>query len=265
MYSFTRRFRIGAFDGTAQIHQVFTEDEAVTAGITTTPWQTVPIPQAWVRTDDGFAAEVIDVTDCIDRQGRLKHCITLSYCRYWTPGTRQLNFMPFFISKNFGGCRAYSWDFYEGKKERTRRVVSLYCAMLISANQIDWALLANAFRCDQKQPIWTVKRLFKSNAVKNMVDTKLRELLEARGLTPGKILDMLLASYETAKEQEKPREMLACATHLQQIVGIDRVYDWDDGYDQEIYENEKYMVSQRPPPPKIIERHGQRNPLELTP
>jgi hypothetical protein len=74
------------------------------------------------------------------------------------------------------------WLRYELGKTKTKIVIRTYVKMLMSG-RIDWEKLGQMYRPDQKQPIWTLKRLLKQTETKRMIDSEIDKLLQEEGIT----------------------------------------------------------------------------------
>lgn len=73
------------------------------------------------------------------------------------------------------------WLKQEIRSGRFKRTVDLYARMLING-AIDWDVLGNKYRSDQKIPAATVKRLLKQEQVQEIVNDKIVEILAEKGI-----------------------------------------------------------------------------------
>ncbi len=64
------------------------------------------------------------------------------------------------------------WIKYELGKFKTKLVIKTYVKMLMSG-KIEWEKLCQMYRPDQKQPVWTLKRLLKQTETQNMITDEL--------------------------------------------------------------------------------------------
>ena len=99
------------------------------------------------------------------------------------------------------------WLKQEIQSGRFKRTVDLYARMLING-AIDWDVLGNKYRSDQKIPAATVKRLLKQEQVQEIVNDKIVEILASKGVKEEFLIDKRLETIELAKELQKPDIML---------------------------------------------------------
>ena len=99
------------------------------------------------------------------------------------------------------------WLKQEIRSGRFKRTVDLYARMLING-AIDWDVLGNKYRSDQKIPAATVKRLLKQEQVQEIVNDKIVEILASKGVKEEFLIDKRLETIELAKELQKPDIML---------------------------------------------------------
>ena len=65
-----------------------------------------------------------------------------------------------------------NWGERESKQQRTKNVVNAYIGQLMSPYQVDWNILGNVYRPEQRRPDLSVKRLFKNKMMRNMKGKK---------------------------------------------------------------------------------------------
>tara|TARA_B110000503_G_C7135535_1_gene408629 strand:+ start:76 stop:930 length:855 start_codon:yes stop_codon:yes gene_type:complete len=102
----------------------------------------------------------------------------------------------------------YSWDEKESRRERTRRVVVAYTRILLERSRLndnDWLRLGTMWRDDQDQPISSIKRIFRTKAVKEMVRSELALLMTNAKITPEEVLK----HYEAVREKARDKDDLA--------------------------------------------------------
>jgi len=74
------------------------------------------------------------------------------------------------------------WIKYELGKTRTKLVIKAYVRQLVSG-KIEWGKLGQMYRPDQQQPVWTLKRLLKTEETQRMVNEEIDKLLSDEGIT----------------------------------------------------------------------------------
>ena len=97
----------------------------------------------------------------------------------------------------------FDWSEKEARRERTRRVVAVYVEMIIQRHTLtgeDWDLLGKIYRSDEKNPTATVRTLFKSKGVKQMVRDELKSILVKADITADIVMSEYLDILEKSKE-----------------------------------------------------------------
>ena len=74
------------------------------------------------------------------------------------------------------------WIKYELGKTKTKLVIKAYVRQLVSG-KIEWEKLGQMYRPDQQQPVWTLKRLLKTEETQIMVNEEFDKLLTDEGIT----------------------------------------------------------------------------------
>jgi hypothetical protein len=95
-----------------------------------------------------------------------------------------------------------NWGERESKQQRTKNVINAYIGQLMSPYQVDWNILGNVYRPEQRRPDLSVKRLFKNKMVKGMIEEKLKEVMTEKGITKSFVLDKMLSAIEIAEGKQ---------------------------------------------------------------
>ena len=99
------------------------------------------------------------------------------------------------------------WIKKELKQSRTKRVIDMYCKMLLNG-EIDYNKLGRLYRIDQKEPSWSIKRLLKQVEVKQMINETLQNILIGEGVTQKFLIDKRKQIIDLAKDKDKLDIML---------------------------------------------------------
>lgn len=119
-------------------------------------------------------------------------------------------------SITFGNNR--KWIQKEVRQSRTKRVVDMYCKMLLKG-EVDFDKLGKLYRIDQKEPSWSIKRLLKQKEIKEMIDKKLEDILIGEGVTQQYLIDKRKEIINLAKDKDKLDIM------LKSIEGFEDMYN----------------------------------------
>jgi len=93
------------------------------------------------------------------------------------------------------------WLKYELGKFKTKLVIKTYVKMLMSG-KVEWERLANMYRPDQKQPVWTLKRLLKQEETKNMITDELIKVMAKHDIGEDTVIEGEKWVYNKSKEKE---------------------------------------------------------------
>lgn len=93
------------------------------------------------------------------------------------------------------------WIKYELGKRKTKLVIKAYVRQLVTG-KIAWEKLGQMYRPDQKQPVWTLKRLLKQEETIRMINEELDKLLSEEGITHQFAIRERKEVLEMAKEKK---------------------------------------------------------------
>ena len=107
-----------------------------------------------------------------------------------------------------------SWQERESKRNRTKNVVNAYVGQVLEGQKVDWQQLGVMYRPDQKTPAATVRRLFKQEVIKDMVEEKLKEIMASKGIDKGFVLDTIMKAISIAEQKQDVSGMLRAAENF---------------------------------------------------
>jgi len=203
------------------VHQGFdvrTADEADAEGIKYVHWREVDVP-CYALTDDGYVVNYLFRRDYIDKKKRNRSLYVFSVGRVWATKSSRLLWEPRLVSKNYTAVGTGSWKAQEAKKTRTKNAVKLYVKMLM-AGKIDWTTIGQAYRPDQEIPRATVKRLFKLQEVKDMVDKEIADLMKGEGLDKSYIVKTIRKAGEAAELKMDAMALLKVAERVAEFLEV---------------------------------------------
>jgi hypothetical protein len=203
--------------GIKKTYFVYTEDEAKEEGLSYKYWKDVDIGEYGI-TDDGYVAVCIGRKEYIESQGRCRAFIKLSCGVGWGTKTSKLLYEP---NKEFGLYSQVKPDYWVRKEIRSTRfknAVTAYVEQLLSTNAIDWTTIGNIYRPDQRVPEATIRRLFKQQEVREVIDDKLKKVMLDRGISQELVLDLHLEAIEIARRKNDPSNMLRGTENLMDLL-----------------------------------------------
>jgi len=164
-------------------------------------------PEDWVITDDNIVSMVI---------------ARKAYDRYKSNNIYRRELVQLPIGSYFvDNRRAIRNDRNKRKSHvftlKERKVITRLFALMILSGTIDWRLLGRAYNVHDKMPEAAVKRKLRSKEVQAMVNKELEKILEERGVSTNRIIDMYNEAFEVAKEDRDPNAMIKVAENFAKI------------------------------------------------
>ena len=194
---------------------VYTASEANSKNIAYKPWREC-LPGDWGLTDDDW------VVECLD-QYKSGGAIQLMFScgRVWVNKYSRLEFTPRLTTRNFYGTTSDSWQAEEMKKGRTIRAITAYAHMFLSGTPIKWDLIGRIYRPDQVRPDITARRLFKEKEIIGLIDKKIRELGEERGISEDTAFEWIQEAAAMSLKKQDPSNLMRAAENLIKIFGME--------------------------------------------
>jgi hypothetical protein len=187
---------------------IYTRSEADKKNIKYIYWKDCKIDK-WAISDDDFVFKLIYRKTYTDKNSRTKTFYRFPFGDKWGSGKAILKYKPYAT-----GEIDNHWLIKEARKTRTKNAVNTYVAMMMSKKSIDYTLLGNIYRPDQKIPEATVRRLFKQEKIKSMVEEKTKEVLAGKGITKDWVLQTIVDAVEIARNKSDAGNMLKAADNL---------------------------------------------------
>jgi hypothetical protein len=203
--------------GIRKTYFVYNKEEAIEEGISYKYWKDADVGEYGI-TDDEYVAICIGRKEYIDSQKRCRAFIKLSCGVGWGTRLSKLLYEP---NRDFGLYSQVKPDYWvrkEIKSTRFKNAVTAYIGQLLSTNAIDWTAIGNIYRPDQKVPEATVRRLFKQQEVREVIDDKLKQTLLDKGVNQELVLDLHLEAIEIARKKTDPSNMLRATENLMDLL-----------------------------------------------
>lgn len=196
---------------------VYTQDEADEDKLAYKHWKEVDVGE-YGLTDDGYVAICIARKEYVDKQGRCRAFVKLCCGVGWANGRAKLLYEP---NRTFGLYSQVKPDYWirrEVRSTRFKNAITAYVEQLLSSNAINWNVIGNIYRPDQKIPAATVRRLFKQQEVKEVIDDKLKKVMLDKGISQEMVLDLHLEAIEVARGKLDPSNMLRATENLMDLL-----------------------------------------------
>jgi len=206
--------------GVFEEYEVMPKEEADARGITYVPWRTARGGE-WALSDDGYVSKVIAVSEFHPKgKGKTRRLVVLPYARAWA-AQKHLSFIQRHRSGNYHEQGRLSWEEEEARKTRTKNAVMLYAQMVLSGQPIDWDAIGKAYRPDQVTPAATVRRLFKNERIKRMIEDTLKDILKRQGITQESVIKTYARAIEIGESKGDAAAMVRANDRLAALVGLD--------------------------------------------
>ena len=114
-----------------------------------------------------------------------------------------------------------SWIDKELKLPRAKRTIKALATMLLNG-KVDYKVLGNLYRPDQKIPEATVKRFLKQSKVKHMVDKELEIALTSQGITKDYLIEKRKYVIDKSLDNDKLETMLKALSGFETMLGMDK-------------------------------------------
>ena len=111
------------------------------------------------------------------------------------------------------------WVVYESQRTRTKNAIKIYARMMLSG-KIDWNLVSNSYRKNQKNPIATFKRLIKQEEIIKMIDQELSALLSENGIDGQFVITTYKEALDLAKEKKDVSNIVKIAENFQELLSM---------------------------------------------
>tara|TARA_R100001244_G_scaffold35117_1_gene32272 strand:+ start:226 stop:1011 length:786 start_codon:yes stop_codon:yes gene_type:complete len=206
--------RIGGMNKTFFIYK---QDEADKEGLSYVHWKEVNTGQ-YALTDDKYVGKCVSRKEYTDKQGRCRTYIKLCCGVGWDSKTSVIRYEA---NRDFGMYSQVKPDYWvrkEIKSTRFKNAVTAYVEQLLSPNAVNWDVIGNIYRPDQKVPAATVRRLFKQQEVRAVIEDKLKGRMDEKGITQDMVLDLHLESIEMARAKRDTSNMMRVTESLMDLL-----------------------------------------------
>ena len=204
-------------NGMKKTYFVYTKDEADNDNIRYEHWKEVE-PGDHGLTDDGYVAVCIGKKVYTDKQKRERAFVKLSCAVGWVSKNTQMLYEP---NRDFGLYSQVKPDYWVNREIRSTRfknAVTAYVEQVLSSTGVNWDIIGNIYRPEQEIPAATVRRLFKQQEVREVIDKKLKEILLNKGITKELVLDLHLEAIDIARNKSDPSNMLRGTENLMDLL-----------------------------------------------
>jgi hypothetical protein len=196
---------------------IYKQDEADKEGLSYVHWKEVGTGQ-YALTDDKYVGKCVSRKEYTDKQGRCRAYIKLCCGVGWDNKSSTLLYEPNREFNMYSQVKPDYWVRKEIKSTRFKNAVIAYVEQLLSPNAVDWDVIGNIYRPDQKIPAATVRRLFKQQEVKEVIEDKLKQKMDDKGITQEMVLDLHLEAIEVARSKRDPSNMLRATENLMDLL-----------------------------------------------
>ena len=163
----------------------------------------------WAIDDEGYKGEVRSVKAYHNRfQKKDIIYVNLSYARSFTNYKAPIAFPDRLKNRSFSMLKDQPWHEAELAKALVQKVIKIYAQMLMTRGVIDWKVLGKIYRPNLPYPQPMVKRLFKTEGVKKMVDEEVSSILKGMNIDKEWVLKKAVRAMALAEANNDPKTML---------------------------------------------------------
>ena len=206
-------------DGHKKVFTIYTKDEADQRDIQYTYWKEANIGD-YALSDDDYVGRCLKRKTYTDKYNRTKTNVVLCYGTQWVSNNSKILYEQNRIHKSYSYAKPGSWEEKEVNTTRVKNAVKVYVDQLLSSSGVDWAIIGNIYRPDQKVPQATVRRLFKMEKVQKMVDKKLKDVLQEKAITKEYVIDLHKEAIEMAKDKKDVSGLLRATENFMDLLDM---------------------------------------------
>ena len=203
--------------GINKVFKIYTQEEAERLGIAYIHWKKAKEGD-YAVTDDGFVGLCIGKKIYTDKNGRVKTFIRLCHGANWAGNTNKIEYLVNKACGVYSQTNPKSWQEREAKKTRTKNLVNAYVGQALSSSGFDYDKLGKIYRPDQSSPSATIKRILKQEFIKNMIEKKLKEVMEEKGINKSSVVDTMLEAVEIARQKQDVTNMLKACDYFMELL-----------------------------------------------
>ena len=203
--------------GVNKVYNIYTQEEAESEGLPYLHWKQAKEGD-YANTDDGFIGLCIGRKNYTDKNGRVKTFVRLCHGANWAGNTNRIEYM---VNKAFGSysqSNPKSWQQRESRRTRTKNLINAYVGQALSSKGFNYDLLGKIYRPDQQNPSVTVKRVLKQEFIRDMIEKKLKEIMEEKGISKSSVVDTLLEAVDIARHKQDVTNMLKACDYFMELL-----------------------------------------------
>lgn len=193
--------------GKKAVFMVYTKKEADKKNISYCHWKEVEEGKHGIS-DDGYVGICIKRRTYTDKKYRTKENVVMCYGVQWITANSKLLYEPNKSAGVYSYVKPEHWAKKESRRTRTKNAVSAYVHQLVGGNGVDYDIVGKIYRSDEAKPAATARRLLKQEEVQKMVDKKLKEILQEKGVTKDMVIDGYLECIDVARTKGDPNNMM---------------------------------------------------------
>lgn len=200
--------------------RIYTEEEARDLNLSPVPWRLAHVGD-WAITDDGYVSECCGRSTYTDKHGAMRTYIRLTCGVGWDNGFAKISFLENHKHGTYTKANpTKGWEEHEANKTRTKNMITAYAQMVIGDGGVDFDVLGDIYRPDQKIPRATVKRFLKQKTIQNMIEEKIQELLEKKDVNKEFALDNILRALQMSESKGDINNFLKANDYIMDLLDM---------------------------------------------
>lgn len=200
------------------IFEIYTAEEAKERGIPFKHWKDCQ-PGEYGLSDDGYVGVCLKrraYTNKLKRKTR--EAIFMAYGGSWNGATDYINFLERKENNTYSRTSPRGWREVEASSARAKVAIRLAVDQIIKTGKIDYDAIGEFYRPEQASPGATVKRFFKIDRVRKMLEEALQEALNVEGVTKQLVIQRLNTAFDMAEEKKDIPNMLRSTENFVDIL-----------------------------------------------
>ena len=204
------------------VFELYSAEEATEKGIPFKHWKACE-PGEYGISDDGYVGVCLRRRRYASKpQGVFKDVVFMCYGAAWVGPYSHINFLERKLNNSYSRTSARGWREIEAASGRAKAAIRLAVDQIIKTGRMDYDAIGKIYRPEQAQPGATVKRFFRIDRVRKMLEEALQTALSNEGVTKQLVIQRLNVIYGLAEKKKDLPNMLRSTENFVDILQMKR-------------------------------------------
>lgn len=206
------------FQQTGQTRTALTRKEADQQGLDYIYWKDADQTDEYILTDDEYVLVLRSAKVYSNETGERKFVRAWGGCAFTNSDFR---FLDFHANGRYSNTNPEaSWEETEARKGRMKRAVDVLVASFMVTGRFDWERAAMVYRPGQEIPVASLKRVFRKQYIRDMIQDELKRKYDEMGFTEEWVVEKILKAGAIAEEKGDSLNMLRAAQEGKELLGM---------------------------------------------